>query len=66
MVVSENKAKRSVGSQQVDLTGLGVGGSKWVMELRIERASLPPVWQLCSPDFGSVGLMPAEGLLDPV
>lgn len=29
------------------------------MELRIERASLPPVRQLHSPDFGSVALMPA-------
>lgn len=48
------------GRHRVDLTGLGGGGSKGVMELRIERASLPPVRQRCSPDFGSVALMPAR------
>lgn len=34
--------------------------SKWGMELRIERASLPPVQHLRSPHFGSVALIPAQ------
>ena len=36
------------------------GGCQWVMELRIERASLPPVQHLCSPHFGSMAVIPAR------
>lgn len=39
--------------------------SKWGMELRIERASLPPVQHLHSPHFGSVALILAQRLVGP-
>ena len=44
-----------------DLGGdMGEGWDKWGVELRIERASLPPVQHLCSPHFGSAALIPAQ------
>lgn len=66
-VASENETERGVGKPASRSDWFVGWGSKWVMELRIERASLPPVRQLCSPDFGNV--VPdacTEGLLDPV
>lgn len=61
MVASEIKAKRGVRKLPSESDWLGgCGGGEWVMELRIEKASLPPVRQLRSPDFGSVALMPAR------
>lgn len=65
-VASENETERR--GKPASRSDWFVGwGSTWVKELRIERASLPPVRQLCCPDFGSVGPDACtEGLLDPV
>lgn len=67
----ENKGNWELGRERWESHGVvGWGrlesGNKWLMELRIERASLPPVQQLCSPHFGSVAPDAcAEGWLDP-